>query len=150
MRHKKLTLCALFLLVLGLVSSQAQQAIPTSGGDATGSGGSSSYSVGQLFYNTLTGTNFSMAEGVQQAYEISVHIGLENTIGIQLSCKVFPNPTSDYLNLKIENYDITNLSYQLYDISGKLLANSKIIGNETKINMISLAPAVYFLRVLDK
>lgn len=149
MKHKKLKLCALLLLVLGLTNLQAQEAIPTSGGDASGSGGSSSYSVGQLFYHTYTGSNESVAEGVQQPYEISIHIGIENTGGIQLSCIVYPNPTQDYLNLKIVNYDLTNLSYQLYDISGKLITNTRIIGNETKINMLSLSPAVYFIRIMD-
>ncbi|MFT7084070.1 MAG: hypothetical protein ACJAT0_002567, partial [Nonlabens sp.] len=42
---KKITLVACLLLVTQLMYSQ--QTIPTSGGDATGSGGSSSYTVGQ-------------------------------------------------------------------------------------------------------
>lgn len=150
MKHKRLKLCALLMLVLGLTTIQAQVAIPATGGDASGSGGSSSYTVGQVFYHTYTGTNESVAEGVQQPYEISIHIGIEHTEGIQLSCNIYPNPTQNYLNLKVENYDISNLVYQLYDISGKLITEQKIIGNETKINMLSLAPAVYFLRIMDK
>ena len=150
MKHKRLKLCALFLLVLGLTNMQAQEAILTSGGDASGSGGSSSYSVGQLFYHTYSGTEGSAAEGVQQPYEISIHIGIENTEGIQLLCKIYPNPTQDYLNLIVDNYDISNLSFQLYDITGKLIVQKRITNIETKINMLSLAPAVYFLRVLDQ
>ena len=47
--------------------ANAQDAIPATGGDATGSGGSASYTVGQIGYTTNTGTNGSVAEGVQQA-----------------------------------------------------------------------------------
>ncbi|MFT5216444.1 MAG: hypothetical protein ACI83H_001567, partial [Glaciecola sp.] len=45
---KKITLVACLLLASQLIYSQ--QTIPATGGDATGSGGSSSYSVGQLVY----------------------------------------------------------------------------------------------------
>lgn len=59
MRHKKIKLCAVLLLGLGLTRLQAQEAIPASGGNATGNGGSASYSVGQVVYTTNTGTNGS-------------------------------------------------------------------------------------------
>ena len=38
-----------------------------SGGDASGIGGSSSYSIGQVFYSNYIGLNGSEAQGVQQA-----------------------------------------------------------------------------------
>ncbi|MFT6196114.1 MAG: hypothetical protein ACJAXY_000429, partial [Nonlabens sp.] len=59
---KKITLVACLLLVTQLMYSQ--QTIPTSGGDATGSGGSSSYTVGQLVYTTNTGSG-TVIQGVQ-------------------------------------------------------------------------------------
>ena len=43
------------------------QAILSAGGNATGSNGSASYSVGQAFYQTNTSANHSVAAGVQQA-----------------------------------------------------------------------------------
>ena len=49
-----------------------QQAVVTAGAEATGTGGTVSYSVGQVVYQTHAGTNGSVAEGVQQPYEISV------------------------------------------------------------------------------
>jgi hypothetical protein len=65
---KKITLVACLLLVTQLMYSQ--QTIPTSGGEVTGCGGSSSYSVGQVVYATHTGSNGSISQGVQQSYEI--------------------------------------------------------------------------------
>ena len=57
----------LFLLLLGFgLTAQAQQATTATGGDATGSGGSAAYSVGQIVYTTHTGTTGSVAQGVQQ------------------------------------------------------------------------------------
>jgi len=71
MKHKRLKLCALLLFGLGLTGLQAQESVNAAGGNASGSGGTVSYTVGQVVYTTKTGTNGSVAEGVQQAYEIS-------------------------------------------------------------------------------
>ena len=150
MRHKKLKLSAVLLLGLGLTGLQAQTAVPATGSNASGSGGTVRYSVGQVVYTTNTGgSNGSVAQGVQQPFEISVVTGLEETKGIILSVSAYPNPTTDFLNLKVENYDNTNLSYQLFDISGKLLETKKITGNETSINTSNLVPATYFLKVTE-
>ena len=53
------------------IELQAQEIPIASGAVATGIGGSSSYTVGQVVYTTNTGSNGSVAQGVQQPYEIS-------------------------------------------------------------------------------
>jgi len=148
MKSKKVKLCAILLLVLGLTGVQAQEAISASGGDASGSGGSVSYSIGQLFYTTNTGTNGSVAQGVQQPYEISV-IGIEEGKDITLQCSAYPNPTKDYVKLEVKNYKTENLTYQIYDNNGRYLESKKIDGEETFINMKTFMPAIYFLKVIN-
>jgi hypothetical protein len=150
MQHKKLELCAVLLMGLGLTGIYAQQAIPASGGSGTGSGGSVSYTVGQVFVSTNTGTNGSVAEGVQQPFEISVVTAIEEAREITLEFVVYPNPATDFVMLKIGNYEPDNLSFYLYDNGGKLLENTKILGSETYISMHSLSPATYFLKITDK
>ncbi len=78
----------------------AQQAVPASGGDAVGSGGSSSYTVGQVLYTTNSGANGSVAQGIQQPYEISTLVGLEVT-EINLKLSAYPNPTNYVVDNKI-------------------------------------------------
>lgn len=152
MIRKKLKLCAIFLFGLGMIGLQAQEiheAIPATGGNASGSGGSVSYSVGQLVYTTNTGTTGSVAQGVQQPYEISVVTGIEEAKGINLMVSAYPNPTADYLTLKVDDYDNKNLLYQLYDLNGMLLESKKIKGNVTSIDMSNLVPATYFLKIVQ-
>ena len=72
---KKVVL-AILIVIVGFPLI-AQEAIPAAGSNAIGSGGSVSYSVGQVVYTINTGTNGSVAEGVQQPYEISVVVGIE-------------------------------------------------------------------------
>lgn len=147
MNPKKLKLCVLLVLGLGLPGLQAQYAILAAGSNASGIGGSISYSVGQVVYITMTGTNGSMAPGVQQPYEISV--GLDEAKGITLSCSVYPNPVFDVLTLKVENFNHSTLTVSLYDMNGKVLENKKLEGDATSIDMGNLAPATYFLKVTD-
>jgi len=149
MRHKKLKLSAVLLLGLGLTGLQAQTSINATGGNASGSGGSASYSVGQVVYTTNTGTNGSVAQGVQQPFEISVVTAIEEAKGINLSVSAYPNPTTDYLTLEVKEYELSNLHFQLYDMSGKLLQNEKITGNQTSIVMSNLVPATYFVKVTE-
>jgi len=152
MRHKKLKLSAVLLVGLGLTGLQAQTSVNATGGNASGSGGSASYSVGQVVYTTNTGTSGSVAQGVQQPYEISVVTGLEEAKGINLSVSAYPNPTTDYLILSIDastTLSIQSMSYQLYDMNGKLLQSEKITGNQTSIGMSNLVPANYFVKVIQ-
>jgi hypothetical protein len=149
MKHKKVKLSAVLLLGLGLTGLQAQEAIPASGGNASGGGGSASYSVGQVVYTTNTGTNGSLAQGVQQPYEISVVTAIEEAKDISLEIVLYPNPATDFIKLKIVNYEVQNLRYQLYDINGSLLQDNKIVGNETSIVMSNYVSATYFLKVTD-
>ncbi|KAF5062550.1 MAG: T9SS type A sorting domain-containing protein [Bacteroidales bacterium] len=149
MKHKRLKLSALLFLGLGLTGLQAQTSVNATGGNASGSGGSASYSVGQLAYTTNTGTNGSVSEGVQQPFEISVVTGIEEAKDIFLNVSAYPNPTTDYLELKVENLQLSELSYKLYDISGKVYQNKEIGNSITKIEMQNLPQGIYFIKVID-
>lgn len=142
-----------FLLVCNVTSINAQNNTVSSGGEATGTGGKVSYTVGQIDYTTYDGgVNGSVAQGVQQPFEISIITGLEEAKGINLVCSAYPNPTTDFLTLKVDAstmLSIQSMSYQLYDISGKLLETKKLESNETSIIMSNLAAATYFLKVTE-
>ena len=147
MNRKKTTTSVLFLL-LSIGGIQAQETLPASGGNASGSGGSVSYTVGQVFYSSNSATNGTVTQGVQQPFEISEITGLEEVQEINLTVSAYPNPTTDYLTLSIDEFDISNLSYQLYDMQGKLLQLEKISENQTSIVMNNLVPATYFVKVM--
>jgi hypothetical protein len=143
----------LFVIVAILFSGillTAQEAILSTGADVSGSGGSVSYSTGQVFFKTHPGTNdYSIAEGVQQPYEISVVTGFEEADEINLMYMAFPNPSTDILKLKVVNYENNNLSFHLYTMNGELLENKKLTGNITTISVAHLSSATYFLTVIE-
>jgi hypothetical protein len=93
----------LFVLVWGGAGPPflfAQDASITTGGNAYGSGGMVSYSLGQLVYQTITSTSESITEGVQQPYEISVLTGIKES-EIFLHISAYPNPVSNYCILSM-------------------------------------------------
>ena len=146
MKSKKLKLCVL-LLGLGLMA-QAQQASVVTGGDASGSGGTVAYSVGQVVYSTQVKATGSVAQGVQQPYEISIVSSIDFD-QVNQRLQVYPNPTTDYLILNVGESDRSNLKFQLFDISGRLIADKKIANIEELIRLDNLPGAVYFLKVFE-
>lgn len=150
---KKLSFLFIILLNLwavpaGLQAQQIYSSVAASGGNASGAGGSVSYSVGQTFYVTAFGTNGSVSQGVQQPYEISVITGIDDIFGIDLNFSVYPNPTSGMLTLKVENDELNDFSYELFDISGRKIRIEKLMDRETRIDMADLNSSTYILRVI--
>lgn len=96
-----------------------------------------------------TGTNGTNL-GDMWAYEWKVSVGIkENNSKNEIS--VFPNPTSEFLNFKIENlnYD-SNMLFKLFSLNGKEILVTEI--NESKLNcdVSSISKGVYIATILDK
>lgn len=135
--------------VFGILKLQAQETVSVSGGGASGNGGTSNYSVGQVVYATNVGNNGSVSEGVQQPYEISVITSIKELKNINLSVSTYPNPVLDVLTLRIEGISTENYRYELFDSKGILLETKVISDSKTSIDMINYVPSTYFLKVID-
>jgi len=159
MRHKGKKLERRKLKVIGVTilltfsfsisTVSAQESVNATGGNASGSGGSTSYTVGHVVYATHAGISGSVAEGALQPYEISVVTGIEKAKDINITASAYPNPTSDYLILEVKDFEISSMHFQLYDMNGKLLQSDKITGNQTSIDLSGLVPATYFVKVIQ-
>jgi len=132
-----------------MISVSGQTVIPATGGTATGSGGTVTYTVGQVAYSTLTGSSGSVAQGVQQPWEISVVTAIEKTEGITLGMKVYPNPADDILTLTIDPFEDKDLKYMLYDMNGLLLQEKKIEDSLTEIPLLNYSSTMYLLRIVN-
>ena len=144
----KKTFLIVIVNILSIIYLQAQDAVVSTGGDASGSGGTAAYSVGQVIYTTNTSSSGTISEGVQQAYEI-YSVGIIET-KLNFSLLIFPNPTNNNITLQIQDYNNEKLTYHLFDVQGKLLINKAIISNQTQINMSDLPSATYFINVVSQ
>ena len=130
----------------------AQETVLTAGGDYQSANGSLSFSVGQTFYTTKVSTNsdYSVSEGMQQPYEISVISQIKKANKITLEAVIYPNPTSNYLLIKLNDFEEKDLQYLLYDANGKLLLSVDAVGTETELNLTNFNLGFYILNITNK
>ena len=62
-----------------------------------------------------------------------------------ISIEIYPNPTSGLLNVTLEN----PATYNIYDLSGKLIQSGSFNQVENQLNIKELANGIYFLRIQD-
>lgn len=126
----------------------AQVSVNAAGGDATDSGGSIAYSLGQVIYTTNANTSGTISQGVQQAYEI-YSLGISET-KMNFSFSIFPNPTVDYLTLQITGYKNEILYCKVFDMQGKILISEQVSGEQTKINTAKLPASSYIIGITNQ
>lgn len=135
------------LLFVGAFSLSAQSGPVASGGNGTGSGGSVSYSIGQIDYISATGSGGNINEGLQQPYEIFT-FGVEDP-SVSLELTLYPNPTTSLVNLKIEKDNLSDLVFKLFDSNGKEILNQNISNQTTLINLETYHAGTYILQVIQ-
>jgi hypothetical protein len=141
-----------FFILFTIPFAMAQQSTVSAGGNANGTGGTVSYTVGQVFFHTHEGEGGSVAEGLQQPYEIFVVTSIENIPDISVIVVAYPNPVTDNLMLVIKDqvdFSTETIHFRLSDINGSVIQSDKAAGRQTRIDMQNLPPAVYFLKVTD-
>lgn len=136
------------ILFLVVVQTNGQESLVSAGSNANGTGGSLSFTIAQTIYTTNFSSSGSVSQGVQQPYEIQTVLG-ENNFEIKLELKVYPNPTSDILNLYVKNYNSDSIQYQLFDLNGRLIISDRIYNETTSFSMQNLPSSVYILKVLS-
>jgi hypothetical protein len=145
---KKANIIGLCIVFMATTAGYAQQSANASGGDASGSGGTVAYSIGQVIYTSVSGATGTSNQGVQQPFEFFV-TGIDDFPGIQLEMTAYPNPTRSSLNLRIESEYQPGMSYQLYNAAGQLITGARIENVITEIPMQGLAAGNYKLRIFN-
>lgn len=143
----------IFFIILFMGNSSCvvgQQNTVASGGLHTGTGGSVSFTLGQIDYINLSSPTALITQGVQQPFELFI-IATDIPIVIDRSPEftLYPNPTKDYTVLHVKYSLIKSMSYVLYDILGRVVARQRLINVRTTIRMDNMPSAVYILTVID-
>ena len=147
---KQIPLLVAFLAFF-LVTGFAQSAIVPVGGDAQSNSGNVSYTVGQIAVQTANNSSgISVAEGVQQPYEI-LTVGVDDYPQITLDAVVYPNPTENLAQLRLNGFEIPigGLRANLYDGNGKLLQAIPVTEDLTSFQIGQYATGTYYLELRD-
>jgi hypothetical protein len=143
----KFIIASVFLaLIPGFVN--AQQIISSSGIALKNSTGSLSFTLGELVIDTKNVGETTITQGFHQTkLTITViHFLREQNFSIS----AFPNPTHDFVNLKIEKGDIRDIEIVLFDLQGKVLSTQKIESTNTEVSFSGYNPGNYLLKVIQK
>jgi hypothetical protein len=141
----------IFSASCGFSQMVVPSAVNSAGGSAIIGGNSYDWSFAEMVViSTSTSANLIVTAGLLQPIDPNVgEAELESAKGI---LNVFPNPAEDLLNLESSFHSSGNLSYQLYDMSGKsILLNSSDQKAGINLETLSLkgcAPGHYLLKVV--
>lgn len=121
----------------------------------TPSGQSLSFSMGEMLVETGENFNQTLTQGFQQSSFEAV-VGIIEIEDVAFSIDVYPNPTSDFLNIKIQSslneVNTADFSILFYDLSGKAISlDQQDLDNQTiQLNLHDLPTGMYMARVVNK
>lgn len=130
--------------------------INTTGNDAISTVGSVSYSIGQVFFTYIGESVYNVAQGVQHSNLLEGNSEPidrpEDIDSPEVNATVYPNPTTDFVNLSMKGIDLENgqNTYQLFNYQGKLIQHNSIKEDYTEINLSHLSSSMYILQVFVK
>jgi hypothetical protein len=139
-----------FLMVLMIpVGVKAQISVHSSWGEGSGSGGRMTYSVGQVFVQTVFVSGVArVAEGVQHPIEVltsSVEDSAQTLGGVVL----FPNPTAGDLNLQIQGFIPGVFSYYMMNNLGQCIQGGEVQSAWSLLSLESVAAGSYRIEVTN-
>ncbi len=141
----------LLILILAFPVASRAQSLATwvvggGGNFLTAANGSLSITVGQPVVADYSSTSNRLHVGFQVGYVASTVTGLEEEIPMS----VFPNPVVRQLHVQTD-LKADDFHFQLLDLQGRELTVAHERNSEGAIiDLSSLSPAVYILRVQDK
>jgi len=140
---------ALFLQVCQTKGQSLERSVIGAAGHSLGNENIAlSFTLGETAVATINDPNLIVTEGFQQS-EIQGLTGIDEIIFIN-GLQVYPNPTTDLLNLGIPVEDPFEISAALYDMLGKKIFASdqlELVGRQYQLDLTGLPAGLYLLVV---
>ena len=140
------TLFTLFVACLMLHSVNAQSNIVAGGGDANSSTGSVSYSIGQIDFQYSSSVDYSVSEGVQQAYSFDTALSIDD-IQYDFQLSIWPNPSADEMNIEFTTRYELPLSLVITDVKGAIVGNRSVTRGQYSFNVDTWAAGTYYVNL---
>lgn len=132
------------VLLCCVLPAYAQQSATTSGGDATGTGGTVSWTLGQPAYEPTTTSTGSVYRGVQQPYEWLVTAAPGHTAP---TVALWPNPTADGITLQWSDAAHGPARYTIHAANGALVAEGRFADHTANLTLGHLSTGTYTVQV---
>ena len=129
-------------------SSFGQNALSAAGGYLKTTGGSTSFTVGQVAYVLKKGTGSYLNEGVQQVYTKKT-TPIEELVYLK-EVQLYPNPTQETMTLILSSKEDIQVRYTIMDYLGKEIKNGNILSEKSEISLRDLPSGNYFISLKSK
>ncbi len=139
----------IFCSLLFSFTGFAQTAIVAGGGDVFAGSGSASCSIGQLDYLTASSSKGVVAAGMQQAFvQVSQEEETGSVVTKQVRIVVFPNPTSDYCYVSIDEPGVT-FHCEIWDLNGRFYWAGDV-SDGSALPFENLLYGTYLLKIIQE
>jgi hypothetical protein len=147
----KLLFCFLVIASNGIAQSISPNSLNSGGVNSTQTNGSLNSTVGELVVLTFVDSQGNTINGGFFAGATLITVNIQEPDASLLSVNVFPNPTTDLINIKINHTSLANLFLTVSDMQGKEVFQGKFAGvsNLIGINASSFAAGNYILSLQD-
>jgi len=138
---------AMLLSTMSSAQSIAPQSVNSAGTKMTQANGSLSFTVGELVVLSQTDSQGNTLGSGFTAGATITTLSIQEPDAAVLNVNVFPNPTSDLVNIRINHSSIEQVVVSISDVQGKEVYNGKYAGltNTIGINTTAYAPGTYIL-----
>ena len=143
---KKLFAVLVSCITIGGVCAQSN--IVTGGGDAASSTGSVSYSIGQIDFQYTSSADYSISEGVQQAYSFDTALSIDD-IQYDFQLSIWPNPSADEINIEFTTSYELPLSLIVTDVNGAVVAMRSVTQGQYYFDVNTWASGTYYVSLSD-
>ncbi|MCF6241140.1 MAG: T9SS type A sorting domain-containing protein [Bacteroidales bacterium] len=125
------------------------ETILSSGGEFANSSAQISWTLGDFQTTTYVKDQLVLTQGFLQS-EIKVTAIFDINQSEDIELKVYPNPVTNYLYLKVISPNSKKLSWQLINQNGKLIKYDDIYNRNTAIDFSVYKDGVYYLKTFSK
>lgn len=138
---------AMLMGTMSYAQSIAPQSVNSGGTTMLQSNGSLSFTVGELVVLSQTDSDGNTLGSGFSAGSTLTTLSVQETDAAVLDVNVFPNPTSDLVNIRINYSTVDQVVVTITDLEGKEVFNGLYAGisNIIGINTAAYAPGTYVL-----
>ena len=79
--------------------------------------------------------------------KVNYPVGIQEISDNTNDIRIWPNPTTDILHIQLSDGENQDYTYQLFNLTGKLLQGGRLADNHAEIDVRSQTAGVYFLKI---
>jgi hypothetical protein len=147
---KKQLLTIVVMAFFGTTKAQTimPEVLSSSGGSGQSAQASLSWTIGEPVTSTVTSGVNTLTQGFQQPTLLIATAENENNEFNNFM--FYPNPTSDFITLKMDWTANGQYNYRVFDLAGKLVIEGKATATQPNISFQGLATGQYTISLLDE